>query len=164
MRHPARIRSRGYQKDPPAFAHPCILVGAGEMLTPEFTKKYSVTHVINCAYEEDSPSWFKTEYPDKYKCLNAHDSVDVSILDWYPEFRETITRFLHDPLCVRVFVHCQCGINRSAYLSLTYVSDVFAFPIEECMNSMIHQRPCALTNPAFREQVLEYITKKPHTK
>jgi len=164
MKHPSRMRSKGYQKDPPAYVHPSILVGAGEMLTSEFVKKYSITHVINCAYEEDSPTWFKTEFPQRYICLNAHDSLEVSILDWYPLFRDTLTGFLQSRECIRVFVHCQCGINRSAYLSVTYVADVFKFPIEECMESTISQRPCALTNPAFREQVLEYITKNRHTK
>jgi hypothetical protein len=31
--------------------------------------------------------------------------------------------------------------------------------LEEAVRAILIQRPCALTNPSFREQVIEYIKK-----
>jgi hypothetical protein len=148
-----RYSSRGYLKDAPALFHPYILVGAGESLTPEFTKKHNITHVINCAQEADSPSWFKDKNPDKYYCINAVDSLHANILEWYPEFKATLKQFIQDPTSMKVFVHCQCGINRSAFLALMYVCDVFKFPLSATEMSVLKQRPCMMTNSSFRQQV-----------
>lgn len=155
-----RISSRGYQKDPHAVIHPSILIGAGEMLTIEFARENRISHVINCAEDRMCPSWFQWQVPSNYKCLNAIDSESVNILSWYPAFKETMQKFLQQPDCTRVFVHCQCGINRSAFLALMYVCDVFKYPLKETEWSIIRQRPCALTNPAFRSQVYAALTKK----
>jgi hypothetical protein len=155
-----RYRSQGYQRDPPALFHPNILVGAGEMLTPEFIKKWGITHVINCAQEQDSPSWFKEANPDKYYCINAIDSLHANILQWYPEFKSILKLYLQDPTSIKIFVHCQCGINRSAFLSLMYVCDVFKFPYESTELSILRQRPCALTNSSFRKQVFYALSKE----
>jgi hypothetical protein len=163
IRNALRIRSHGYKSDNPAVIHPSIVVGAGEMLTPEFAKDYHITHVINCASEEASPSWFKLNNPDKYACIDAIDSFTVNILDWYPQFKEVLKRFLQDPTSERVFVHCQCGINRSAFLALMYVCDVFKFPIEKAEYSCIFQRPCALANNVFRRQIYEELSKNRST-
>lgn len=153
-----RLKSRGYQKDPPALIHPVIMVGAGEMLTPKFQQQYGITHVINCAEDDKCPSWFKHKYPEKYHCIGAIDSLDKNILDWYPEFREVMRDFLNDK-CKRIFVHCQCGINRSAYLTLMYLCDVFNFSFDRTFFAMLNQRPCMFTNPVFYKQ-LEQALKK----
>ena len=159
-RYRVRSSSRGYKFDPPALIHPMILIGAGEMLTYSFMKVYKITHVINCAEDNMCPSWFSSGFPDRYVCLNAIDSLDVNILDWYPKFKETLQSFLQDPECTRVFVHCQCGINRSAFLALMYVCDVFGFQFTQTESSVIRGRPCALTNPSFRRQIMDALTKK----
>jgi len=151
--------SRGYLVDPPALFHPHILVGAGEMLTPAFVKKYEITHVINCAQESDSPSWFKEKNPDKYYCINAEDSLSVNIMKWYPEFKAVLKHYLQDPEARKVFVHCQCGINRSAFLALMYVCDVFKFPFAGTELSVLKQRPCMMSNTSFREQVFYALSK-----
>jgi len=153
IRRSLRYSSRGYLVDPPALFHPHILVGAGEMLTPAFVKKYEITHVINCAEESDSPSWFKEKNPDKYYCINAVDALHVNIMKWYPEFKAILKIYLQDSSSKKIFVHCQCGINRSAFLSLMYVCDVFKFPFAETEMSVIKQRPCMMTNTSFRQQV-----------
>jgi protein-tyrosine phosphatase len=152
-----RYNSQGYQKDPPALFHPNILVGAGEMLTPEFVKKYGITHVINCAEDSDSPTWWRNTNPDKYYHIHAQDSLHANILKWYPEFKAILKLYLQDPSSMTVFVHCQCGINRSAFLSLMYVCDVFKFPLKSTEISLLKQRPCMLTNTSFRKQVFEAL-------
>jgi len=153
MKHLARVRSKGYKLDPPAYAHPCILIGAGEFLTQSFMNQHNITHVINCAQEIDSPSWFKEKYPDNYVCLDAVDSLAVNILDWYDTFRSSMKEFLSSPECRKVYVHCQAGMNRSAFLALMFVCDVFSYPMEKVEMAIIRQRPCALQNPAFRRQI-----------
>ena len=152
--------SRGYKLDPPVFVHPMILVGAGEMLTPEFKNKWNISHVVNCASDDVSPSWFRTEYKENYKSIGAIDSLDVNILTWYPEFKQILGKYLQDPNCTCIFVHCQCGINRSAFLALMYVCDVFKFSLESVQTGIIRKRPCALTNKEFKKQVSWALSKK----
>jgi len=159
IRRSLNYSSRGYLVDPPALFHPHILVGAGEMLTPAFVKKYEITHVINCARESDSPSWFKEKYPNNYYCVNAQDSLHVDITKWYPEFKEKLKSFQQDVSSKQVFIHCQCGINRSAFLSLMYVCDVFKFPFAKTEISVLKQRPCMMTNTSFRQQVFNALIK-----
>jgi hypothetical protein len=154
-----RYSSKGYKNDPPARIHPNILVGSGEMLTESFVKKYGITHVINCASEADSPNWFKGSNPDKYYCLNAEDSLHVKILKWYPDFKAILKQFMQSVESKTVFVHCQCGINRSMFLALMYVCDVFKFPFPETELSVMKQRPCSMTNYVFRQQVFEALSK-----
>lgn len=159
IRRALRYKSRGYQRDAPALIHPNILVGAGEMLTPQFVQHWGITHVINCAQEQDSPTWFKQRYPDKYYCINAVDSLETNILGWYSDFKTVMKSFLQDPSSIKIFVHCQCGINRSAFLAVMYVCEVFGFSYENAEYSVISQRPCALTNTSFRQQVFYALSK-----
>ena len=157
--HTLRSSSRGYKFDPPAIIHPNIIVGAGEMLTPAFMAKHNITHVINCALDQDSPSWFKEKFRARYYCLGAIDSHNVNILYWYPTFKLMLRTFLQEPTCGRVFVHCQCGINRSVFLTLMYVCDVFKFGFKGTEAALIRQRPCCMTNTVFRQQVFDALSK-----
>ena len=143
---------------PPAWFYSRILVGAGEMLTPSFCNKYNITHVINCAFPGDSPRWFRDRYMSRYACIGALDTPNHNILDWYPGFEETLTDFLRQGDGT-IFVHCQCGINRSAFLAVMYVCEVFGFSYENAEYSVISQRPCALTNTSFRQQVFYALSK-----
>ena len=144
---------------PPAWAHPRILVGAGFDLTPPFSEKYNITHVINCAFDDASPVWFKKSFPKNYVCLNAIDAEFVNILHWYPAFEEAIHRFLREGDGV-VYVHCQQGINRSAYLAVAYVCKNFHWDMGFIMNSMRSQRPIVFQNKKFMEQVSIFTNKK----
>jgi len=146
-----------YLFEPPAWFYPRLLVGAGEMLTPAFIRKYGITHVINCAYPEHSPEWFRSSFPNRYACLKAEDSINVNILNWFPLFEETLTSFLREPGSNTIFIHCQCGINRSAFLALTYVTSHYGLPYESMFGMMKRQRPCMFTNPVFRKQTEEFV-------
>jgi hypothetical protein len=153
-----RNNSRGYRRDPPVFFHPRILVGSGEFLTPEFTEKNEITHVINCAFEEHSPSWFKTAHPDKYYCLQSEDSEDIIILDWYNEFKLIMKTFLRESK--NIFVHCQLGINRSAYLTLAFVCKEMQFPLYRTIFTVLKIRPCIFQNKAYFYQVRDFLYNK----
>lgn len=125
-------------------------------LSPYFAQKYDITHVINCAFDEDSPSWWRTRNPTKYKVLNAIDSRQTNILDWYPEFETTMKDFLREGTGV-VYVHCQAGMNRSGSLALAYTCKNLGMEFDELVGSVKKQRPCLLQNPVFMNQVKEFI-------
>lgn len=152
-----RRRSIGWISDPPAYIHPRILFGSGgATLAPHFVKQYNISHVINCGFQNDSPEWFKTSFPSKYACLEAVDSVDASILYWYPQFEDTMRKFLAEDESRVIYVHCQCGINRSGFLSLLFACVRLGYDYNEVVKSILSQRPCALTNPSYLKQVKEY--------
>lgn len=152
-----RRHTKGWMEDPPAKVHVSIMFGAGFMVTPAFVAKHNITHVINCAQDSDSPQWFRDHNPTKYACMNAIDSKDVNITSWYPLFARTMNKFLADPESIVVFVHCQCGINRSGFLTLLYCIQKFGYEYDSTVRMILAQRPCALINPFFREQLINYI-------
>ena len=152
-----RNPSRGWRDDPIACLYPRIYVGAGCQFTPELAKRGNFTHVINCATADDGPQWFSQEHPDKYVVLNAVDALDANILDWYPLFEQIMFTFLRDPQSRNIYVHCQCGINRSAYLAIAFVCRTFGFHLNTLAHSMVAQRPCALSNPTFWRQVSDFV-------
>ena len=153
-----RRRSKGWQNDPPAYIHPRIMFGSGIAIDEDFVEKYNITHVINCAFDEDSPKWFRQINPTKYVCLNALDDLTSNILDWFPNFEETMQKFLSDNHSKTIYVHCQCGINRSGYLCLAYACKKLKFGYNEVVKSILTQRPCALTNPNYRKQLQSIFT------
>lgn len=145
-----------YLRQPPAWFHTRVLVGAGAQLTPQFARKHEITHVINCAQPEDSPGWFRFSYPTRYACINAVDSTQANILDWYPQFEEVLHKFLKDGDGV-VFVHCQAGMNRSASLALAYVCKNFSIRFEDLYPAVKRQRPVMFGNTIYMNQVKEFI-------
>uniref|UniRef100_A0A6C0I776 Protein-serine/threonine phosphatase n=1 Tax=viral metagenome TaxID=1070528 RepID=A0A6C0I776_9ZZZZ len=156
--HMRRRRSRGFIHDPVANPFPRIWVGNGSRLTPDFMKAFSITHIINCADDGACPSHVKTSVP--YTCLEAIDSVQVHIFNtWYAKFKETMDAYLQDPLCRGVYVHCQAGMNRSAFLAAAYVIKTFRIPFAECIVRMVSQRPCVMTNPAFQAQLIDFVKR-----
>ncbi len=152
-----RRRSKGWQNDEPAYIHPRIMFGAGIFIDTEFVKKHEITHVVNCAFDEDSPKWFRTKFPTKYACIGAMDATDVNITDWYGAFEKVVNAFLQDPNGKTIYIHCQCGINRSGFLALLYACKRLGYTYADVLDSILTQRPCALTNPAFQQQVKEYL-------
>ena len=152
-----RPYSRGPLIDPPAYFHPSIIVGCGSMMTPAFISKHNITHVINCAFPEHSPTWFRTRFPNNYACIEAIDSHERSILEWYPTFKETLDTFLRDSASRRVFVHCQMGVNRSAFLTLAYVCELFQYPMKDLMSTTLKQRPCLYQNTRFLKDVSDLL-------
>ena len=154
-----RRNSKGWQKDDIAKLHPRVILGPAFRLTPAFMQFYNITHVINCAEDDVSPKWFKTKFPANYMCIGAIDATDQNITEHYSTFRETMDDFLGDSECKTVYVHCECGINRSAFLCFLYMCLKFKYPVETAMKAILIQRPCAMTNPSFRKQSLDYIKK-----
>lgn len=146
-----------YLRQPPAYFHTRILVGPGAFLTPKFVYERGISHVINCAFEHDSPEWFRAKHPETYVCLNAPDSPQANILDWYPAFEQTLFSYLRSPRGGVVYVHCQAGINRSAFLALTYVCDRFHMDGETMLDAFKRQRPCMFQNSVYRRQVLTFL-------
>ncbi len=125
-------------------------------LSVPFAYKHNITHVVNCATDQDSPLWFKTKFPDKYVCLNAIDSVQANILDWYPAFEAWMQRFLREGSGT-VYVHCQAGMNRSGSLALAYVCKNFGLDLNNVVQATRMQRPILFQNRVFMDQVKQFI-------
>ena len=145
-----------YLRQPPAWFHTRILVGPGSILTPRFVSNNHITHVINCAFDEDSPDWFRLRYLERYVCMEAFDSPIHNILTWYPKFEAYMKTFLRESSGV-VYVHCQAGMNRSAFLALTYVCKHFSMNPEDMIPILRRQRPCMFQNVVYRNQVKDFI-------
>lgn len=146
-----------YLRQPPAYFHTRILVGPGAYLTPKFAYERGISHVINCAFPEDSPEWFQTRYPHQYTCLRAQDTLRHNVLEWYPAFEQAMVSYLRSPGGGVVYVHCQAGMNRSAFLALTYVCARFHMDGETMLESFKRQRPCMFQNAVYRGQVLNFL-------
>lgn len=155
-----RRKSKGWQNDPPAYIHSRILFGPGIYVDEDFVKQHNITHVINCANDIDCPAWFRTKHPSKYKCLYAVDSLEANILEWYPKFEKTMHEFLREEKSQNIYVHCQCGINRSGYLCLLFACKRLNMEFDSAFRQILNQRPCALTNPKYREQVYRFSERK----
>ena len=145
-----------YVRQPPAWFSSRILVGPGERLTPTFARINHITHVINCAQDPFCPDWWKRLYPARYAVINAIDSLEHNILDWYPLFEDVLRRFLRDGNGV-VYVHCHAGMNRSASLALAYVCKNYSLPLDPVVVAVRRQRPCILQNQVFMNQVQGFI-------
>jgi hypothetical protein len=141
---------------PPAWVYPRILLGAGNQLTPFFAAKYNITHVVNCAFADDCPEWWRTRHPGQYAELHAVDSLLVQILDWYPEFENWMRLFLRSTNGT-VYVHCKAGVNRSAFLVLTFVCKHFAIDFNTLLAAVRLQRPIVCDNSAFMKQVKDEL-------
>ena len=154
-----RRNSRGWQHDPLARVHSRIVLGPSTKTYVEPKPPYTVTHMVNCAEDKFGNILFKAKWPQKYACIGAIDSEQEDITKWYPEFEKKMNEFMADPSCEVIYVHCQCGINRSAFLTLMYLCIKFGYAPETIGKSMIMQRPCVFTNKAFMAQSIEYIKK-----
>lgn len=154
-----RRNSKGWINDRIARIHPKIYLGGSRTIDIHTFNERSITHVVNCANDDWCPSWFKFEFPERYACINAIDSSDVDITTWYPKFAETMNVFLRDPECKGIYIHCQCGINRSAFLAMMFLCLRFGYSIDESFKTIAMQRPCTFMNESFRKQAIDYIKK-----
>lgn len=154
-----RRNSKGWQRDNIAILHPRILLGSMIHVDLVSMSMFGYTHVVNCGEPEVGSRWFKNEFSDQYVCINAIDAEDADITTWYPVFEKMMNLMLADPSCKKIYVHCRCGINRSAFLLLIYMCLKFGHSPESMISNILKQRPCALTNPTFRKQAIEYIKK-----
>lgn len=151
--------SKGWSHDPIAVVHPRIYLGSALGVNIDVFKKYKITHVINCATSEHTVHWFKRAFPGRYACMEAEDDLNFDITSVYRDFESIMNQYLADPECRSIYVHCQCGINRSAFLLLIYMCVKFQYSMESVVKNVLLQRPCCFRNPSFRKQVEEYIKK-----
>jgi len=154
-----RRNSKGPCADPPAKVHPKIMFGPGFYLTDSFVNEHDITHVINCADESAVPTSIKDKFSENYQCIDAVDSYQVNITDWYPLFESIMNKFLRDKDSKVIYVNCQMGMNRSGFLTVLYACMKFKYSYEAVTRAVLLQRPSALMNVIFHQQVKEYIKK-----
>ena len=154
-----RRNSVGWEKDPLARVHTRIYMGSSKSIDLFTFSRLNITHVVNCAEDWISNKWYLNEFPEKYTCIGALDHRTEDITKWYPAFESTMNNFLADEDCKNIYVHCECGINRSGFLLLIYLCIKFGMSPEAVATNILKQRPCALTNPSFRIQAIDYIKK-----
>lgn len=151
--------SKGWRNDAIAKVHMRIYLGSREEVDLLTFHTHNITHAINCAEDWWSSRWFKGEFPERYTCIGAEDSATFDITSVYPAFEKTVDKYLADPDCQNVYIHCKCGINRSAFLLLMYMCTRFDYSIESVVQTICTQRPCCFQNMLFRKQVEEYLAK-----
>ena len=139
----------------PAWFHPRILVGSGTQ-SIRLLSRHKITAVINCAFPQDCPEVTKRILGPRYVCLQAYDSPHVNILDWFPAFEEAMYRFLRETTGI-VYVHCQAGMNRSAFLALAFVCKNFGMDLTTTVTLTKSQRPIIFQNQVFMAQVQSFI-------
>lgn len=133
------------------------MFGPGMYLTPGFVRMHTITHVVNCAFDKDSPAWFREKYPENYACIEALDSMTEDIMKWYPQFESVLNAFIRSDSCKTVYIHCQCGINRSGFLALLFICKKFGYSFDIASASILKQRPCALMNSEYKRQVKSHL-------
>ena len=154
-----RSRSLGFMRDPLANPFDRLWIGDGYRLTPELARIHDITHVINCADDSACPPAMKERFLQNYTCLDAVDALNVNIFVWYPLFKQTLDKYLQDPTCKGVYIHCQAGMNRSATLAAAYVIKTYRVQFIPLMQRMIQERPCIMTNPSFQAQLVAFVKK-----
>lgn len=154
-----RRNSRGPLVDSPAKVHPKIMFGPGMFLNDEFVEKHNITHIVNCAYDDAVPSDIQKKFLGNYFCLSADDSFSTDITTWYPIFETVMNSYLRDPKSKMIYVNCQMGMNRSGFLITLYMCMKFGFQYQNVTRIILLQRPCALMNHVFHQQVQDYIKK-----
>jgi len=154
-----RRNSKGWEKDPIAKVHTRIYMGSAISIDVSTFQQYEITHVVNCAQNSASNKWFYNEFPSRHACIGAIDNINEDITKWYSDFESTMNKFLADENCKNIYVHCYCGVNRSGFLLLMYLSIKFGMSPKVVATNILSQRPCALTNSSFRVQAIEYIKK-----
>lgn len=98
---------------------------------------------------------------DKFTTLN----IPVRDVEWerVNEYFDTAVDFINE--CERangkVFVHCMCGVSRSATLVAAYLIKSKGFTASDAINLIHSRRKKVDPNPGFRKQLEEYekITK-----
>ena len=153
-----RHLSKGFAHDPIATVYPRILLGPGFVLSPTFVKTRQITHVINCAEDDACPLGLRLALGPRYACMNATDDATDIIAKHYSAFEATMDRFLRDPMCHNVYVHCQAGMNRSATLAVAYVVRRFRTKLQLVVENTARQRPCIMTNPYFQDYLCKFAS------
>eukprot|EP01006_Ploeotia_vitrea_P066796 TRINITY_DN95739_c0_g1_i1.p1 TRINITY_DN95739_c0_g1~~TRINITY_DN95739_c0_g1_i1.p1 ORF type:complete len:203 (+),score=18.72 TRINITY_DN95739_c0_g1_i1:26-610(+) len=122
----------------------------------EFIRKNGITHILNCAGEEQCKLTKLVENV-QYHVIDAEDDEEYNMLQHYDEAEQFITSGIQAG--GKVVVHCGAGVNRSVTLCVAYMVAHEGVNLMDAIIPIRHQRRIILLNPAFRRQLVNFAKK-----
>ncbi len=121
----------------------------------EELKKMGFTHIVTAIMGVDA--MFPTDF--NYKTVNVCDHTQASIHTYFDESADFIHQALQDG--GRVYVHCMCGISRSATLICAYLIKYLNYTDETAIELLKQARNITNPNEGFRQQLkVYYLSRK----
>jgi len=116
----------------------------------EELKKLGITHILSAIL--GAVEQFPGEFVYKNVSIRDMESEDI-----YPHLSESID-YMDDAITSggKVFVHCICGVSRSATLIAAYLIKKGKITAEKAITQIHDIRNCVDPNPTFRKQLKEY--------
>lgn len=112
-------------------------------------KSLKVTHILNVV--AGVLPMFPNDFT--YKNIDICDTPTVPISNYFEECVKFITDAIKGGGCV--YVHCMCGISRSATMIAAYLISQ-GYTDEQATKLIKEKRPCTNPNKGFRRQLKKY--------
>jgi protein-tyrosine phosphatase len=117
----------------------------------EYLTKMEFTHVVTAILGVDAM------FPDTFTYLNLplRDLRQENIYQVFEKSSEFIKNALKNENG-KVYVHCVCGVSRSATLIAAYLIKEYGFSTDQAVEYMQSKRGCVAPNSGFRDQLKRY--------
>eukprot|EP00056_Hartaetosiga_gracilis_P004277 m.73515 g.73515 ORF g.73515 m.73515 type:complete len:273 (-) comp11773_c0_seq1:1962-2780(-) len=126
---------------------PSLFIGSmNTAVNKSLLMENGITHVC-CCFDMKPP------FPDQftYKVLNANDSPDQNMLQFFEETNTFIANAINEG--GKVLVHCAAGISRAATVTLAYMIYSSPLTLEQAYTHLKHVREVICPNKGFVEQL-----------
>jgi hypothetical protein len=109
-----------------------------------------ITHIVTIV------SGIDPIYPDNftYKIVHICDNSRTQIYDHFDQCVEFIDTAIRDG--GKVYVHCMCGVSRSATIVAAYLIKIHKYNDEKAIQLLKDSRACINPNEGFRQQLKLY--------
>ncbi|KAH7820696.1 putative protein phosphatase slingshot [Monocercomonoides exilis] len=121
-----------------------------------FIKELKITHILNCALECN----YETPPNVVMKKIRINDETTETIpFDEVISFIDNALNEKESGKHVRVFVHCQMGISRSASVVAAWLMSHFGIDVDTALSVVKKQRIIVRPNDGFLRQLILYDRK-----
>jgi len=119
----------------------------------EELKKIGITHVLTAILGAKAP--FPKDFVYKNVSIRDMEAEDI-----YPHLKESVN-FIDTAIGGggKVYVHCICGVSRSATLVAAYLMKKGELTASGAIKQIHQIRNCVDPNPTFRKQLKDYEAK-----